>query len=142
MNGILCNFLRVIRIFPNTKHKQNMVEDILIIGVIMSVPITAILSATFLKYKKLELQQGKEKNQTTAQLEQILKMTQSLAKENAELRQRIENLETIVTLGDISADLKQIRESSGIGQELPPASQENILSGEIAKIIADRTKFR
>ncbi|WP_250630171.1 hypothetical protein [Rhodoflexus caldus] len=117
-------------------------EDIFIIGVIMSVPITAILSATFLKYKKLELQQGKEKNQTSAQLEQILKMTQSLAKENAELRQRIENLETIVTLGDISADFKQVRESSGAGQELPPAGQENMLSGEIAKIIADRKKFR
>ncbi len=138
----MCNFLREIRIFNVAKHKQNTVEDIFIIGVIMSVPITAILSATFLKYKKLELQQGKEKNQTSAQLEQILKMTQSLAKENAELRQRIENLETIVTLGDISADFKQVRESSGAGQELPPAGQENMLSGEIAKIIADRKKFR
>lgn len=138
----MCNFLREICIFNVAKHQQNTVEDIFIIGVIMSVPITAILSATFLKYKKLELQQGKENNQISAQFEQVLKMTQSLTKENAELRQRIENLETIVTLGDISTDLKQVRESSGTGQELPPAGQENMLSGEIAKIIADRKKFR
>lgn len=109
----------------------------------MSVPITAILSATFLKYKKLELQQGKDSKHTSAELEQMVRITKSLAKENTELRQRIENLETIVTLGDISADLKQVRENGGgAHQELPPASQENMLSGEIAKIIADRKKFR
>jgi hypothetical protein len=118
------------------------VEGIFIIGVIMSVPITAILSATFLKYKKLELQQGKGSKQISSELEQMVRITKSLAKENTELRQRIENLETIVTLGDISADLKQMKENGGTHQKLPPADRENMLSGEIAKIIADRKKFR
>jgi len=119
-------------------------QDIFIIGIIMAVPITGILSATFLKYKKLELQQGKEICHPTKALEQLTQITQALVKENTELRQRIENLETIVMLGDVSADLKQVRDHSSHSenQKLPPANQERMLSGEIAKIIADCKKFK
>lgn len=116
-------------------------EDIFIMGIIMAVPITAILSATFLKYKRLELHHGKENGQASRKVEQLAQMVQALAKENAELRQRIENLEIIVTLGEASSDFKQIKEA-GINahQELSSAEQERLLSNEIAKITAERRK--
>ncbi|WP_448519007.1 hypothetical protein [Rhodoflexus sp.] len=118
-------------------------QDIFIISIIMAVPITGILSATFLKYKKLELQQSKDNGHTAKALEQLTHMVNKLAKENTELRQRVENLETIVTLGDISADLRQVKRSSNEAhRELPPANQDNMLNSEIAQIIADHKKFR
>ncbi|MCS7017667.1 MAG: hypothetical protein RMJ87_05700 [Cytophagales bacterium] len=77
-------------------------QDVLIIATIMAVPITAILSATFLKYKKLELQQSQNRSADKQLIERLLQNTETLVKANTELQKRIENLETIITLGDIS----------------------------------------
>lgn len=75
-------------------------KDILIMAIIMAVPVTAILSNAFLKYKKLALQQPKDPSDTAKLTEQLMQMTRALEEENTRLRQRIENLETIIALGE------------------------------------------
>jgi uncharacterized protein YlxW (UPF0749 family) len=118
-------------------------EDFLIISAIMSVPIVAILAGTLTKIKKLELE--KSKGQHDPQVAQLVHSVNLLVKENQELKQRVENLETIVTLGEPST-------SQVLGQQmhsLPPPTANPLqnlnketskLSGEIAKIIEERRK--
>jgi hypothetical protein len=116
-------------------------EGIFIMGFICSIPVVAILANTVLKLKKIELEKLSNPNQ--AQLNQVNALMGQLAHENQALRQRLENLETIVALGDTTSLLNspEIR-----AQSLPPSpeNQPNLappkLSGEIAKILEERKK--
>ncbi|MCU0450694.1 MAG: hypothetical protein MUC97_12775 [Bernardetiaceae bacterium] len=117
-------------------------EGIFIMGFICSIPVVAILANTLLKLKKIELEKLSNPNQ--AQLNQMNLLMGQLAQENQALRQRLENLETIVALGDSPASLVANPETRA--QSLPPAN-ENLtnlappkLSGEIAKILEERKK--
>jgi hypothetical protein len=115
-------------------------EDVLVIAVLMSVPIVAILAGTLTKIKRMELE--KNKGDHDPRVGQLAQNVALLVKENQELKQRVENLETIVTLGE-NTTLNQPVHS------LPPPAQNplnnlskenNKLSGEIAKIIEERKK--
>jgi len=72
-------------------------EPVFVIGMLSSIPIVAILSSALIKIKKMELEKLDRIKQTDMELIQIVKV---LSKENAELKKRMENIETIVTLGE------------------------------------------
>jgi cell division protein FtsB len=63
------------------------------------IPIVAILSDTYIKAKKLELEKlyGKGKYK---ELEVLQKEVERLSQENTQLKERMQNIETIVTFPD------------------------------------------
>ena len=63
--------------------------DVLVVLIVFSVPLSAIVGNLFLKYKKLELEKGGGRVDDA----RLLK----LERDNAELRGRVETLETIAT---------------------------------------------
>jgi uncharacterized protein YlxW (UPF0749 family) len=67
--------------------------SVLILSIIFSVPIVAILSGTYIKSRKMALDKG---GVDKAELETLLRALTKLNDENRQLKQRIENLETIV----------------------------------------------
>lgn len=72
---------------------------ILAILMVFGIPLTAILSHTWLKAKKMEAERGLGHAD--------MQLLQALKNENEELRNRIENLETI--LSDVDLDLLRIK---------------------------------
>ena len=83
---------------------------------IFSVPLAAILSSTYLKAKRL--------NQEKADAE-IHRKVRALEAEAADLRERVENLETIAT--GVWDDLDQ-----GTAPALPPRSEDADLKAAVA----------
>lgn len=65
----------------------------LLLLILFSVPLTAILSNTYLKVKRLQLERGGDP--------QLAARVARLEAENQLLRERVEVLETIVTMGDV-----------------------------------------
>ncbi len=109
-------------------------EPVLVIGILSSIPIVAILSNTLLKIKKLELEKI---DKATKDDPQLLQVVSALVKENAELKKRVENVETIVTLGEGNTPQYQ---------SLPPQNQhiEKLADNgnEIAKILVERQQVK
>ncbi len=105
-------------------------EPVFVIGILSSIPIVAILSSALIKIKKMELEKLDRAKQTDLELIQIVK---ALSKENADLKKRMENIETIVTLGE---------PQNATFQHLPPQNNEiqKLAEGgnEIAKILMER----
>jgi hypothetical protein len=71
------------------------VQDAVILLVVFSVPLAAILGRTFIKYKTLELERGKADGGS-----ETARRLAALEKANAELRERVETLETIAIDSD------------------------------------------
>lgn len=115
-------------------------QDVFIIGIIMSVPVTAIISGTIIKLRKMELE--KQKTLAPPEVDKLVDMAQRLAKENQDLKQRVENLETIVSLSD--SHLAQQGLGGSTAESLPPFTHKDQpqakLTGEIAQIVAERRK--
>ncbi len=76
-----------------------MLVPIIAILMVFGIPITAIISHTWLKAKKMDAERG------LGQAD--LQLLQALKNENEELRNRIENIETI--LSDVDLDLLRIK---------------------------------
>lgn len=72
-------------------------QDFFSLLVVFSVPLSIILGRTFIKYKALQLEAGKQMHP-----EVELRMLK-LERENASLQARVETLETIATGGDARA---------------------------------------
>ena len=66
-----------------------------VIGIVMalSIPLSAIIGAYILKYKRMQLDKGGLTNEDKLKIDKILN-------ENQQLRGRVENLESIVTTFD------------------------------------------
>ncbi len=79
-------------------------EPVLIMLIIMSVPLSAIIGSYYLKTEKLKLQSGETKSIPTEE-RQLLKQ---LLAQNLELKERVQNLETIVTDLDRAIDDQKI----------------------------------
>jgi len=135
-------YIRVLYLWA--KYRLSTMNDVLIMSVIMSVPIVAILAGTLTKIKRMELEKGKSTNEP--QLHQLEQRVALLAKENQELKHRVENLETIVTLSDVNLTNHLTEQPP---QALPFPGQNPLSnlgkkdskpSGEIAKIIQERRK--
>jgi hypothetical protein len=105
-------------------------EPVFVIGILSSIPIVAILSSALIKIKKMELEKLDRAKQTDVELMQVVK---ALSKENADLKKRIENIETIVTLGE--------PQNASFQQPLPQHNEIQKLAeggNEIAKILMER----
>jgi hypothetical protein len=106
---------------------------VFVIGILSSIPIVAILSNALIKLKRMELEKVDKAHKDDTQLLQIVS---ALAKENADLKKRVENIETIVTLGEGNANF----------QSLPPNNQdiEKLANNgnEIAKILVERQQLK
>nr|BCX01372.1 MAG: hypothetical protein KatS3mg041_1418 [Bacteroidota bacterium] len=74
-------------------------QEVLIMLIVFSVPLAAILSGTYLKAQRLRAQAGPDPA-LRRQLEAMSQALERLTEENARLRRRVENLETIVTSYD------------------------------------------
>jgi len=68
-------------------------EGVLAILMIFGIPITAIICSTYIKSKKLNMQNGTDKGMQREFME--------LRNENRRLRERVENLELIVSDPDL-----------------------------------------
>ncbi len=68
-------------------------QDVLIIGIIFAVPISAIVSWSRIKMKRLEVESGVASRELVERLGR-------LERDNAALQERVGVLETIVTLED------------------------------------------
>jgi hypothetical protein len=66
------------------------VDAVLVILAVFSVPLVGIISSSWLKYKKMQLDAGAASPETARKL-------RLLEQQNDELRQRVETLETIAT---------------------------------------------
>ena len=86
-----------------------MMTAVAVLLAIFSVPLAAILSSTYLKAKRL--------NQERADAE-IHRKVRALEAHAADLRARVENLETIATGAGVWDDLEQ-----GTAPALPPKSE-------------------
>lgn len=106
-------------------------EPVFVIGIIASIPIVAILSNALIKLKKMELEKIDKAHKDDTHLLQIVS---ALAKENADLKKRVENVETIVTLGD-SANMQSLPTTQDIARL---ADNGN----EIAKILVERQQLK
>lgn len=73
-------------------------EDVFMLGTIMAVPISAIVSSYYYKFQKLKLQSGQT---MPSEERQLLKQ---LLAQNLELKDRVKNLETIVVELDRAID--------------------------------------
>lgn len=105
-------------------------EPVFVIGILSSIPIVAILSSALIKIKKMELEKLDRAKQTDVELIQVVK---ALSKENADLKKRVENIETIVTLGEAqNAPLQQFPPQNNEIQKLAEGGNE------IAKILMER----
>jgi len=109
-------------------------EPVFVIGILSSIPIVAILTNALIKLKRMELEKVDKAHKDDAHLLQIVS---ALAKENADLKKRVENVETIVTLGD---------GGSSNMQSLSPNNQdiERLADNgnEIAKILVERQQLK
>jgi hypothetical protein len=112
-------------------------EPVFVIGILSSIPIVAIVTNALIKIKKMELEKIDKENHKGDT--QIIQLVDVLLKENADLKKRVENVETIVTLGE--ANTTQY-------QHLPPQSQEQDIEklakngNEIAKILLERQQIK
>jgi hypothetical protein len=70
----------------------------IVMGIIMAVPLSAIIGSYYYKIKKLEIQ---NKGTMPTEERQLLKQ---LMVQNIELKERVQNLETIVTELDRAID--------------------------------------
>ncbi len=77
-------------------------EPVIIMGIIMSVPLSAIIGSYYYKIEKLRVQSGQ-----TMPTEERQLLKQLLA-QNLELKDRVQNLETIVTALDRAIDDQKI----------------------------------
>ncbi|MCU0392578.1 MAG: hypothetical protein MUE81_15810 [Thermoflexibacter sp.] len=107
-------------------------EPVFVIGILSSIPIVAILSNALIKIKRMELEKMDKAKQTDIELIQVVS---ALSKENDDLKKRLENIETIVTLGES-------QNSHQFQQQIPPQNNEmkKLAEGgnEIAKILMER----
>lgn len=112
-------------------------EPVFVIGILSSIPIVAILTNALIKIKKMELEKIDKENRKGDT--QVIQLVDVLLKENAELKKRVENVETIVTLGE---------GSNHQFQNLPPHTQEQDIEklanngNEIAKILLERQQMK
>ena len=67
--------------------------SVLIMGMLASIPLSAIIGSYVMKYKKMTLEGGGLTNEDKLKIDKILN-------ENQQLRGRVENLESIVTTFD------------------------------------------
>ena len=104
-----------------------MAIPILAIVMIFSIPLVAILSDHFLKMKKLKVHGG-----DTLSVKDKKKI-QQLLNENADLRHRVENLETIISDPDALA-LNQATSGSSDADQKLLQQQIDFLAEELAKI--------
>ncbi len=88
-------------------------HDVLIVGIVFAVPISAILSSVWLRAKKLELQSGGDRK--------LADRVEAMAAENADLRRRIEVLETIVT-SDVPIPRARVRVEDAVEDERADAA--------------------
>lgn len=77
-------------------------EPVIIMGIIMSVPLSAIIGSYYYKIEKLRVQSGQ-----TMPTEERQLLKQLLA-QNLELKDRVQNLETIVTALDRAIDDQKV----------------------------------
>ena len=112
-------------------------EPVFVIGILSSIPIVAILTNALIKIKKMELEKIDKENRKGDT--QVVQLVDVLLKENAEMKKRLENVETIVTLGE--GNSQQF-------QSLPPQNQEQDIEklanngNEIAKILLERQQMK
>lgn len=107
-------------------------EPVFVIGIISSIPIVAILSNALIKLKRMELEKVDKAHKDDTHLLQIVS---ALAKENADLKKRVENVETIVTLGDGS----NMQSLSPQNQDIERLADNG---NEIAKILVERQQLK
>lgn len=68
-------------------------EAVIVTFIVMSIPLSAIIGSYFMKYKKMQLDQGGLTNEDKLKIDKIVN-------ENQQLRERVGNLESIVTTFD------------------------------------------
>jgi hypothetical protein len=111
-------------------------EPVFVIGILSSIPIVAILTNALIKIKKMELEKIDKENRKGDT--QVIQLVDVLLKENAELKKRVENVETIVTLGEGNHQF----------QNLSPHTQDQDIEklanngNEIAKILLERQQIK
>lgn len=86
-------------------------EDVLIVAIVFSVPLSAILGGIYLKVQKLRASASPDPR--------LLQRMAQLEAQNKDLQQRIETLETIVTSTDWD-----IRRKVQVRVEVPPHAPE------------------
>ena len=106
-------------------------EPVFVIGILSSIPIVAIWTRFKLKLKRMELEQGLVAGNAKRDAELVSAM-QLLNKENQELRKRLENIETIVSLGEANTNLNLSSQ-----QDLERLAQQG---NELAKIALQHKK--
>lgn len=77
------------------------ITELVAVVMTMSIPLSAILGAYYIKLKKIKAQ-GALSNKDMERIQHVLQ-------ENKELKERVNNLETIVT--EIDSQLRQLPES-------------------------------
>jgi hypothetical protein len=110
-------------------------EPVFVIGILSSIPIVAILSNTLLKIKKMELEKI---DKATKDDSQLLQIVSALVKENADLKKRVENVETIVTLGE-GTTASPSYQSLAQNQNIEKLANSG---NEIAKILVERQQIK
>lgn len=68
-------------------------EGVIVTFIVMSIPLSAIIGSYVMKYKKMELDKGGLTNEDKLKIDKIVN-------ENQQLRERVGNLESIVTTFD------------------------------------------
>lgn len=90
----------------------------IIVGIVFSVPLSAIVGAYWVKVKRLELESGGPAREIDARL-------RALEAENRELRSRVEVLETIATSDTPSSARTRVRVAASAAEVLAESAHEH-----------------
>ena len=85
----------------------NHLGDVLMMAIIMSVPVSAIVGSYIYKFQKLKISQGD--TITKAMPSEERQLLKQLMAQNIELKDRVQNLESIVTQIDRADEYKTLR---------------------------------